>query len=76
MALNKRLSLSGSGGCHPGARAASARYTYRSKQKADSRELESALLDLAEWTGLEPATPGVTEEYPRTTANNGGQIAY
>jgi len=28
---------------------------------------------LAEWTGLEPATPGVTGEYPRTGANGSVQ---
>ena len=37
--------------------------TARKKEKKPCNSLNYKAFDLAEWTGLEPATPGVTGRY-------------
>src|SRR5258706_10821721 len=48
--------------------------TSNKKKRVSSFEANPLIL-LAEWTGLEPATPGVTGEYPRIAADSRGHEA-
>jgi len=47
----------------------------KDESRPKAAKSSSSNASLAEWTGLEPATPGVTGEYPRIAADGREQEA-